>query len=86
MKSNLGHKVKPCYIGPMVVLHHMQNSSYHLAELNSTMLNLRFAAFYLVPYHTHSCSSIPVMHLINCDDLACIIADEDVTRANPNDV
>src|SRR5713226_6546651 len=86
VESDLGCKAKPCYIGPMVVLCHTQNSSYHLAELNGTMSNLHFAAFCLVPYHAHSHSSIPVMHLIDHDDLARIIANEDVTRADPNNV
>jgi hypothetical protein len=86
VESDLGRKAKPCYTGPMVILCHTQNGSYRLAELNSTMSNLCFAAFCLVPYHTRSCSSIPVMHLINCDDLACVNADKDTTQADSNNV
>ena len=61
IKTNLGRKAKPRYIGPMVVVRRTQNGSYHLAKLDSTILNLCFAAFHPVPYHAHSCTSITVM-------------------------
>ena len=51
IKTNLSRKAKPRYIGPMVVVRHTQNGSYHLAELDGTISNLCFAAFRLVPYH-----------------------------------
>jgi len=86
VENDLGHKAKPCYMRPMVILHHTQNSSYCLAELDGTMSNLQFAAFCLVPYHARSHSSIPVMRLVDRNDLACIIADEDVTRADSEEI
>ena len=69
-------------MGPMVVLRRTQNGSYRLAELDGMVSNLRYAAFCLIPYHTRSHSSIPVTRLVDCDNLARIIADEDVIRAN----
>ena len=71
-------------MGPMVVLHHTQNGSYHLAKLDGTVSNLYYMAFCLIPYHTCLCSSIPVTHLVDYDDLACVIANKDVIRANSN--
>ena len=44
------------------------------------------AAFRLVPYHTRSCSSIPVTRLVDREDLARAIADEDIVRADFDDV
>jgi hypothetical protein len=73
-------------MGPMVVLHRTQNGSYHLAELDGTVSNLRFAAFRLVTYHSRSRSSIPVTCLVDRSDLARINADEDVTRADSDDI
>ena len=65
----------------MVVVCCTQNGSYRLAELDRTISNLRFAAFRLVPYHAHSCSSIPVTRLVDRSDLARVFADEDVEGA-----
>jgi hypothetical protein len=54
----------------MVVLRCTQNGSYRPAELDGTVSNFRFAAFCLVPYHARSRSSIPVMRLVDDDDLS----------------
>lgn len=62
----------------MVVVCHTQNGSYRLAELDGTILNLCFAAFCLVPYHTCSRTSISVTHLVDQSNLACVFADEDI--------
>ena len=64
METDLGCKAKPCYIGPMVVLCHTQNGSYRLrARWHS--VEPAFCGLRLVPYHAHSCSSIPVTRLVN---------------------
>ena len=86
VENDLGHKAKPRYIGPMVVLRCTKNGSYRLAELDGTISNLHFAAFRLVPYHARSHSSISVMRLIDCDDLAHVNADDDVTQADLDDI
>ena len=70
----------------MVVLRRTQNGSHRLAELDRTVLNLRFAAFCLVPYHARSRSSIPVTRPVNRDNLARVITDEDSVRANSDEV
>jgi hypothetical protein len=70
----------------MVVLRCTQNGSYRLAELDGTVSNLRFAAFRLVPYHARSRSSIPVTRLVDRDDLARVITDDDVVRADSDEV
>jgi len=69
-------KVKPHYCGPMVVVRRTCNGAYHLVELDGAVSRLRYAAFRLVPYHTHSSSYIPVTRIVDCDDLASMIADD----------
>jgi hypothetical protein len=70
----------------MVVLRCTKNGSYRLAELDGTISNLRFAAFCLVPYHACSRSSISVTCLVDCNDLAHVNIDEDITRADPDNI
>ena len=86
VENDLGRKAKPRYIGPMVVLRRTKNGSYRLAELDGTISNLRFATFRLVPYHARSRSSISVTRLVDRDDLARVNADDDVTRADLDDI
>ena len=78
VETDLSRKAKPQYIGPMVVVRRTQNGSYRLAELDSTISNLCFAAFRLVPYHACSRSSIPVTCLVDQSNLARVFANEDV--------
>jgi hypothetical protein len=82
MENDLGCKVKLHYTGLMVVLHHMQNGLYCLAELDSSVSNLCFTAFCLVPYHSRLHSLMPVTCLVDRENLACTNMDEDIMQAD----
>ena len=61
-------KMKPRYLGPMVVLRRTRNGAYRLGELDGTVSRLRYAAFRLIPYHARSRAFIPVTHVVDGDD------------------
>ena len=82
IETDLGRKTKPRYYGPMVVIRRTPNGLYRLAELDSAISKLRYAAFRLVPYHARSRSSIPVMRLIEHEELIKIHLDEDQAEEN----
>jgi transposase InsO family protein len=65
-------KMKPRYLGPMIILRCTHHSAYRLAELDGAVSNLRYAAFRLVPYHAYSQRFIPVTHVVEDDDLASL--------------
>ena len=50
IKESLNWKTKPCYIGPMLVVHKKKNASYVIAELNGAQSQQHVAGFRLVPY------------------------------------
>jgi len=68
MGSNMD-KMKPCYLGPMIVLWHSCNGAYRLGELDSAISRLCYAAFQLLPYHARSHNFIPVTHVVDSDDV-----------------
>jgi len=74
-ESGPGCKTKPCYVRPMVVIRRTRNGAYHLAELDRAVSKLRYTAFQLVPYFARSCTSIPVMCILDCDDLTEVVQD-----------
>jgi len=43
-------KTKPCFLGPMVVVHWTQGGTYILADLNGAISRLQYAAFWIIPY------------------------------------
>jgi len=63
-------KMKPRYLGPMIVIRRTRYGAYRLAELDGAVSRLRYAAFRLLPYHARSPSFIPVTHVVDGDDLA----------------
>jgi transposase InsO family protein len=81
IETDLGHKTKTRYFGPMVVIRRNVNGAYRLAELDGAVSKLRYAAFRLVPYHARSRTSIPVTRLIERDELTKIYLDDDTAEA-----
>jgi len=63
-------KMKPHYLGLMIVLQRTRNGAYQLGKLDGAVSQLRYAAFRLIPYHTRSPSFITVTHIVDGDDLA----------------
>jgi len=74
--------MKPRYLGPMVVLRRTTGGSYLLAELNGSILRLRYAAFRLLLYFPRNEIAIPVMELTGLDnqELDDHEAEEDVKQ------
>ncbi|KXN93042.1 hypothetical protein AN958_10113, partial [Leucoagaricus sp. SymC.cos] len=51
IEPNVGRKCCPQYFSPMIVAKRLHSGAYLLAEINSAVLKLKFAAFRLIPYH-----------------------------------
>jgi len=62
-------KMKPHYLGLMIVLRRTRHGTYQLGELDGAVSRLRYAAFRLIPYHARSLSFITVTHVVDGDDL-----------------
>jgi len=73
-------KMKPRYLGPMVVLRCTCNGAYRLGKLDGAISKLRYAAFRLIPYYARSQSFIPVTHVVDGDDLASLEFDDTLAR------
>ena len=74
--------MKPCYLGPMVVLCRTTGGSYLLAELDSAISCLQYTAFWLLLYYPCMHITIPVTDLTGLNDqkLDDFEAEEDVER------
>ena len=85
IESDLGHKTKPQYLGPMVIVRRTRNGAYCLAELDGALSKLRYAAFRLVPYHACSHASIPVTRVLDHKDLITMVEEEVANMADNSD-
>ncbi len=63
----------------MIVVQHTRNSAYRLTELDGAVSHLRYTTFRLIPYFACSLSFIPVTRVMDRDDLASVIANDNST-------
>ncbi len=80
-EHQLKNTICDCDFDPGVVVH-VRNSSTEGGLFDDTVLNQRFVALCLVSNRACSHLLTPVTCLINCDDLAHAITDEDIIRAD----
>ena len=86
IEKELNRKMKPRYLGPMVVLCRTTSRSYLLAELDGVVSRLRYAAFWLIPYYSRPSSVIHITELTDTDDENLDkLAGEDVEEPNKED-
>jgi len=78
-------KTKPCYYGPMVILRHTHNRAYRLGKLNRSISRLHYAAFQLIPYHSHSSSHFTVTQIVDSKSLTALKQDNTLQAGRAND-
>jgi hypothetical protein len=68
VEYELSGKTKPCYLGPMIVVHCTKGGAYILAELDGVVSKLCYAAFCLLPYLPHNKTKISVTSITGLDE------------------
>ena len=79
-------KCKLRYFGPMVVVSRLQNESYRLAEVDSAVSKLKFAAFHLIPYFPRSLKVLEVTQCVNAEDIAGVAPVEEDDQLRTVDI
>ena len=82
INSDIGSKMVPCFLGPILVLRQSCNSAYRLAELDRAVSKLHYAAFCLIPYYVHLPSFILVTHIVECDELMSLLINDNPPPSN----
>ena len=59
IEYTLDQKLKPRYLGPLIVISRNKGGAYTLCELDGTVLQQPVAAFRLVPYFAHTSIYLP---------------------------
>ncbi|KNZ80563.1 hypothetical protein J132_05533 [Termitomyces sp. J132] len=52
-------EMKPCYLGPLVVISCNHGGAYIICELDGSILHCPVAAFHLVPYFAREHITVP---------------------------
>ena len=82
IESSLDKKMKPRYMGPMIVVAINKGGSYILAEMTGAVWQQKVAKFRVIPYFAREKIEIPegIMAIIDADE-----SDLDKIRAQPEE-
>ena len=83
IENSLDKKLKPRYMGPMIVVAENKGGSYILAEMNGAVWQQKVAKFRVVPYFSREKIEIPegIMNIIDADETAL-----EKIRSQPDEV
>lgn len=70
IETEHSRKMKPRYLGPMLVVRRRAGGAYHLAELDGTISKRTYAAFRVIPYHARRRLEGNITKLLNMTESA----------------
>jgi hypothetical protein len=59
VEKALNRKMRPCYVGPLIVTARNFGGAYILCELDGSVLHRPIAAFHVIPYFTRKSLPLP---------------------------
>ena len=59
IEKSLNRKMRPCYLGPLIIVSCNYEDAYILSELNGTVLHRPVATFRVIPYFARKSIPLP---------------------------
>ena len=59
IEKSLNCKMRPCYLGPLVVVSRNKGGAYIICELDGTVFDCPIATFHIIPYHARKSIALP---------------------------
>ena len=65
IEKSLNRKMRPRYLGPLVVVSRNRGGAYIISEINGTVFDRPIAQFRVIPYLARSCIDIPDLSVLD---------------------
>jgi len=86
IEKALNRKMRPRYLGPLVVISRNKGGAYIIAELNGSLYDRPVAAFRLIPYFARTHIDLPPLDKLLDVSIACLRQMEDSSFADTDDL
>src|SRR5258708_5851541 len=75
IEKALNRKMRPQYIGPLIIISHNKGGAYIICELNGSVFDHPIAAFRIVPYFARRSLTLP--NLVDMESSDVVDPEED---------
>jgi hypothetical protein len=85
IEKALNHKMRPRYLGPLIILSRNKGGTYIIAELNGSVFDRPIAAFQVIPYFVRTKINLPLLDKLLDISQQRLQELQDLTEADPED-
>ena len=85
IKKVLNTKMRPRYLGPLIIISHNKGGAYILAELNGTLYHRPITAFHIIPYFSQPRLNLPPLEELLDVSIACLRELQDSTYTDTDE-
>ena len=86
IKKSLNRKMRPRYLGPLVIVSRNKGGAYIICELDGTVFDRPIAAFRIIPYHARKLIALPDIALDISTARLREMEESNITGANNEDM
>jgi hypothetical protein len=86
IEKALNRKMRPCYMGPLIIISRNKGGAYLLAELDGSLFDRPIAAFRIILYFARKAIELPPLEELLDVSLTCLRQLEETSLEDTDDI